>query len=359
MAGTKDFAPVWVRRSAIMALAGLLLAGCGSGNRPQKGIVVGKSSETSTATPGPTLPAEPPEESTTSTEAPTSSTQPAPPPPVVDQFAPDGAPYGPPLAFNSAIPVPQELQFVLVIGSDARPGQDPRKTNGDALHLLAIDPRTGAGTMLGFPRDSWVEIPGRGTRKINSALALGGPQLMAETVRHVTGLPVHYYVITGFDGFQKLVDDMGGLNVKVNRRMNDSFSGAKFNPGWHKMTGGEALAYARNRHDVPNGDFGRSEHQGELILSGLAKMRSEVSDDAGIRHWIGALLRHVSLDTPPNTLEGLAVLARNLDPANIRNVILPGRVGNAGGQSVVFLTDAAKQIFLDLRPDAILGGAAG
>jgi LCP family protein required for cell wall assembly len=212
--------------------------------------------------------------------------------------------------------------------------------------------------MIGFPRDSWVEVPGHGTRKINSALALGGPQLMAETVRRVTGLPVHYYVITGFEGFQRLVDDMGGLNVKVNRRMNDRFSGAQFNPGWHKMTGGEALAYARNRHDVPNGDFGRSEHQGELILSGLAKLRSEVSDDAGIRHWIAVMLRHVSLDTPPGTLEGLGALARNLDPAKITNLILPGRVGNAGGQSVVFLTEAAK-IFLDLRPDAVLGGAAG
>ena len=345
-----------------MALAGLLLAGCGSGNRAQKGVVVGQSTETSSAAPGPTLPPEPPAESTTSTETAPPATQPptpAPTAPAVDPFAAEGQSYGPPLAFTSAIPVPQELQFVMVIGSDARPGQDPRRHNGDALHLLAVNPRTGAGTMLGFPRDSWVEVPGHGTRKINSALALGGPQLMAQTIRHVTGLPVHYYVVTGFEGFMKLVDDMGGVNVKVDRRMNDRFSGARFNPGWHTMTGGEALAYARNRHDVPNGDFGRSEHQGNLILSGLAKMRAEVSDDAGIRRWIGTLLRHVSLDTPPNTLEGLAVLARNLDPANIKNVVLPGRVGNASGQSVVFLTDAAKQIFLDLRPDAVVGGAAG
>jgi polyisoprenyl-teichoic acid--peptidoglycan teichoic acid transferase len=346
-------AGTWMGKAAFVALAGVLVAGCGSGTRQEKGIVVGESSSTSTAAEGPTIPVE----TTTSTEAPTTSTQPAPPP--VDQFAPDGAPYGAPLAFNSAIPVPQELQFVLVIGSDARPGQDPRSHNGDAIHLLAIDPRTGSGTIIGFPRDSWVEIPGKGTRKINSALALGGPKLMAETIRHLTGLPVHYYVVTGFEGFRKLVDDMGGLNVKVDRRMNDSFSGAKFNPGWHKMMGGEALAYARNRHDVPSGDFGRSEHQGNLILSGLAKLRAEVSDDAGIRQWIGVLMRHVSLDTPPPTLEGLGALARNLDPAKIKNVVLQGRIGNASGQSVVFLTDAAKQIFLDLRPDAILGGAAG
>src|SRR3546814_6401094 len=57
--------------------------------------------------------------------------------------------------------------------------------------------RTLEGTVLGFPRDAWVEIPGRGAGKINTALTFGGPQLLAETVRNLTGLPVHYYVLTG------------------------------------------------------------------------------------------------------------------------------------------------------------------
>jgi LCP family protein required for cell wall assembly len=352
-------------RAARLGVAGLavalLSAGCGGGDRAQaqRGLVIGKSSTTTSAAPAPTIPPEPSTSTTETTAAPApapATTAPAVAPPPAG--FPDGGPYGPAIPFTSAVAVPQDLVFILAIGSDARPGADPRKANGDSLHLLAVDPRTGAGTVLGFPRDSWVEIPGRGTRKINSALALGGPQLMAETVRRLTGLPVHYYVVTGFDGFQKIVDELGGVHVHVDRKMNDRFSGARFDPGWHHMNGGEALAYSRDRKDVANGDFTRSLHQGNVILSSLAKLRAEVGDDAGLQRWIGVLLRYADLDSPPAQLAQLATLARNLDPGRIQNVVLPGRVGTAGGgQSVVFLTDEARQIFLDLRPDAVIGEA--
>lgn len=272
---------------------------------------------------------------------------------------PDGAAYGPAIPFSSGVAVPQDLVFVLAIGSDARPGGNPRRANADSIHLLAVDPATGSGTVVGFPRDSWVHIPGKGTRKINSALPLGGPPLMAETIRHLTGLPVHYTVVTAFEGFQRLVDDLGGVNVHVARRMNDRFSGARFDPGWHHMNGGEALAYSRNRKDTPNGDFDRSLHQGNVIMAGLAKMRAEVGDQAGLSHWIDVLLRHADFDSPPDQLMPLAALARSLDPARITNLVLPGRVGTAGRASVVFLGEAARKIFVDLRPDAVIGGLSG
>ena len=270
---------------------------------------------------------------------------------------PDGAPYGPALPFSPQMDVPDGLVFVLAIGSDARPGTDPRRGNADSLHLLAIDPTTGAGTVLGFPRDSWVEIPGRGRNKINAALRLGGPQLMAETVRHLTGLPVHFTVLTGFEGFQQMVDDLGGVNVNVARSMDDVSSGARFDPGWHHMTGAEALAYSRNRKDAPNGDFSRSEAQGDVMLAGLAKLRAEVGDEGGLARWIDVLMHHADLDSPPWDLRQLATLARVLDPARITNKVLPGRPGTANSQFVVFLTDEATRIFTDLRPDAVLGGS--
>ena len=315
-----------VARLVALGLAVTFVAGCGSdGAQAQKGLVVGASTSTSEATPGPSIPPDP----TTTTE--TSPPVTAPPAPVAPKPLgfPDGTPYGPAVAFASAVPVPQDLVFVLAIGSDARPGQDMRRTNGDSIHLLAVDPRTGAGTVLGFPRDSWVNVPGKGTRKINSALSLGGPQLMAETVRQLTGLPVHYYVVTGFEGFTNIVNDLGGVHVNVDTKMRDKNSGAMFDPGWHHMDGYDALAYARNRYDVPNGDFGRSLHQGNIMLSALAKLRAEVGDDAGIQRWIGVLLKYADLDSPPQQLTELATLARNLDPAKLTNVVVPGRVGNS------------------------------
>ena len=272
---------------------------------------------------------------------------------------PDGSPYGEAIAFSSSVEVPANLVWVLAIGSDARPGGDMRKSNGDSIHLIGVDPQTGSGTVVGIPRDSWVQIPGRGTGKINSALAMGGPKLMAQTVRQLTGLPVDFYVLTAFEGFQKIVDEVGGVNVKVDRKMNDRNSGARFDPGWHNMNGGQALAYSRNRYDVENGDFTRSLHQGNVMMSGLAKLRAEVGDDDGLQRWIGVLLRHADLDSPPQQLLPLAAVARRLDPAKITNIVAPGRVGMAGSASVVYLTDEAKKLFLDLRPDAAIGGATG
>ncbi|HEV8625603.1 MAG TPA: LCP family protein [Acidimicrobiia bacterium] len=355
------------RRTGVIGLAvavALVTGACSGGSKTEKGLVIGKSTSTSTALPGPDIVEDP-----TTTTADNSTTTGArrtgggggsgPAVKASSVGIPDGSPYGDAIPFTSSTEVPTSLVWILAIGSDARPGGDMRKSNGDSIHLIGVDPQTGVGTVVGFPRDSWVKIPGHGTGKINSALAMGGPKLMAETVRQLTGLPVDYYVLTAFEGFQKIVDEVGGVHVQVDKKMNDKYSGARFDPGWHDMSGGEALAYSRDRHDVANGDFTRSLHQGNVMLSGLAKLRAEVGDDAGLQRWIGVLLRHADLDSPPQQLLPLAALARRLDPAKITNVVVPGRVGTAGAASVVYLTDDARKLFLDLRPDAAIGGPSG
>jgi len=344
------------RQIALMVAIAVVLLGAALvvATRSEKEIIVAASPTTSTPTTGPVVIVdELPEPATTA-------------PPEAPAFAPamglkvaNGQPARPAIPFVSTIAVPQELQFILVIGSDARPGQNMTRTRADSIHLLAVNPASMEGTIVGFPRDAWVEIPGRGRGKINSALAMGGPTLMAETVRHLTGLPIHYYVVTGFEGFERLVDDLGGVDMHLDRKMDDPFSGARFEAGWHHLSGPEALAVARNRKDVPNGDFSRSENQGKLILATLAKMRGEVANDDHIMGWIGILARHVSLDVPPDHVPRLAALGRRIDPPRLKNVVLPGRVGYAGRQSVVFLTEDAPRLFEDLRPDAVIGSAEG
>ena len=160
-------------------------------------------------------------------------------------------------------------------------------------------------------------------------------------------------------GFERLVDEMGGMDVPVQQRMNDKASGARFEPGWNRFGGQGALAFARNRKDTPRGDFSRSENQGVLMLSALAKMRSQVADDGGIHLWLGWMLRHVQVNAPLEALPGLAALARSVDPSRIANVVVPGRSGSARGQSVVHLDGPAlAALFDDLRADGVLGTAA-
>lgn len=326
------------RVGAALALAVVLVvAACSSGGERRPSVAIASTTTSMTTAPGgPAL-------------------VPAPPPAAGGSGlgGPDGRPYAGVLAFRSAIPVPADLTFVLVIGSDARPGQDVRRANADSLHLLAVNPRTGQGTVLGIPRDAWVELPGRGRGKINESLPRGGPALAVETVRRLTGLPVHYYVLTGFKGLAAMVDDLGGVDVFVDRAMNDAASGARFARGWHHFSGSEALAFTRNRKDVANGDFSRSLNHGTLMLAALAKLRAEVGDDDGLRRWISVLVRHSALDIDADRLGRLGALARGIDPARMVNVVAPGRIGFAGRQSVVYLNEEAARVFIDLRDDAV------
>lgn len=341
------------RRAGVLATLALTatLAACAGSPRHEPDIAIGRVSR-ATAVPAPVATLATADERAAATARPSSASA------STRLKGADGNPYGGALVFRSDVPVPAELVFVLVVGSDARVGQDVLRSNADSVHLLAVDPRTLDGTVVGFPRDAWVDIPGRGRGKLTSALGMGGPQLLAATVRHLTGLPVHYYAITGFHGFQRIVDELGGVDVHVKRRMNDRYSGARFAPGWHHFNGGQALAYTRNRRDVPDGDFSRSEHQGQVMLAALAKMRAEVGDDLGIARWIDVLRRHATVDLSLADLRTLGSLARRLDPAVIENIVVPGRVGDARGASVVYLGEDAARLFLDLRDDAVVGSSA-
>jgi LCP family protein required for cell wall assembly len=269
---------------------------------------------------------------------------------------PDGRPYGSPVPFNANIPIPRDLVFVLLIGSDARPGEPVDRARADSIHLVAANPRTGQATVIGFPRDSWVKIPGHGESRINDAMVFGGPDLLAKTINQFTGLPIHYWVLAGFDTFTRIVDEVGGVNVYVDRRMDDRYSGAYFERGWHHFVGGEALAYSRDRHDTPDGDFTRSLNQGKLALAGLVKLRAEVGDEGGLRKWVEVAFRHLVLRVSFSEAMSLLSVARQTIPEKTTNLVLPGRAGNAGSRSVVFL-DAreAARVADDVRPDAAIG----
>ena len=347
-----------------MALGGGALPACSSAGKGENpAMVVGVPDGAGTATSAPLVITSAPDEqkpdASVFVDGPGFDGRVGAEPPANSALAvPNGKPWAAPIPFTTDQEVPDGLVFVLVAGSDARPHEDLLKTRADSIHLLAVNPATSQGTLLGFPRDSWVDIPGRGRGKINNALALGGPDLLAKAVQRLTGLPVDYYVITGFRGVQAMVDELGGVDILVSRRMNDRNSGARFQRGWHHFNGGQALAFSRNRTDVEKGDFSRSENHGLLMLAGLAKMRAEVADDGGVAKWIGVLIRHAKLKVPLSKLPELGALARRLDPARLKNVVAPGRIGMTAGQSVVFLTSEAAKIFQDLRDDAVIGAAA-
>lgn len=250
-------------------------------------------------------------------------------------------------------PPVNDLFFVLVIGSDARPGHPAAGSRADSLHVVGVNPTRGTAGVVGIPRDSYVPIPGVGTRKINEALFYGGPQLTVETVERLTGIRIDAFVLAAFEEFRQLVSTVGGVEVDIPYAMSDSASGAHFQPGPTRLDGPEALAFSRDRHDVPGGDFGRSLNQGRFLVAALREFRGDVATDpVELFRWVIAGVRYLQSDLSFGEVIELALAAVGLDPGEVRNKVVSGSGGSAGGQSVVRLGSSAQAIFRDLARDA-------
>jgi polyisoprenyl-teichoic acid--peptidoglycan teichoic acid transferase len=246
--------------------------------------------------------------------------------------------------------------FVLVIGSDARPRQSIASgTRGDAIHIVAVNPRRGIVSILGIPRDSYVSIPRAGTDKINAALALGGPELMVRTVEKLTGIHIDAYVLTGFAGFERMVKAVGGFSIDIPYAMDDSSSGAHFRRGPTHLSGRQALALARDRHDAPGGDFGRSMNQGRIIVAAMREFQSDLrKDPLTALRWGLAAARFMKTDLSLTQMMELLLAVPSFARNPVRNAVVYGSGAMVGSSSVIRLGSFARAKFRDLRTDAIL-----
>lgn len=165
-----------------------------------------------------------------------------------------------------------------MIGTDG--GRAPGRAGArrsDSLLLLRTDPGKHRLSYLSIPRDLRVDVPGYGSEKINAANQFGGPALTLATVREVTGLPINHVVVVDFDGFNDLIDALGGIDVKVPKRILSNkfdcpykparcreWEGWRFEKGTRHMDGRRALVYSRirtNRLDPSDTDISRAGRQ--------------------------------------------------------------------------------------------------
>lgn len=245
---------------------------------------------------------------------------------------------------------------ILAVGSDARPGQDPLHSRADSIHVIFFQPRKGQAVIVGIPRDSWVSIPGLGSNKINAAMASGGPARLVQTVEHNFGARIDYWAVTSFWGIARMVDEVGGLRVRIPFEMHDPFSGSDFHRGFRRLHGDQVLAFARDRHSVASGDFGRQENGGRVFESALGQFRKEYTrNPSRLLTWIAAGVRNMDTELTVDEFVRLAFTASHLRPDHVRNVVLPGGTGSIGGLSVVTLSmSAARAIFSDAKTDGAL-----
>lgn len=238
-------------------------------------------------------------------------------------------------------------RWVLAIGSDARKGQPLERTRADVLQVIGID-GTGGGGVMGMARDLWVPLATGGKGKINSAMVFGGPRAQVSTVRSVTGLPVEGYVVLGFSGFKKIVDDQGGIPIVIPKTVVASHAkNLVIKAGAQTLSGAEALAYARERKTLPDGDFGRSRHQGEVILAAAikAKLAGPIAIPSALTSFSTVGRSNLSAEQILTFTAGL----HQLSPLQVGRGVAQGAFGWAGQQSIVVLGRQARTLFAEFR----------
>ncbi|MFD0920750.1 LCP family protein [Saccharopolyspora rosea] len=164
----------------------------------------------------------------------------------------------------------------LLVGSDSREGLDDAQRQelsaGDAagkrtdtMMLLHVPASGGQAALISLPRDSYVSIPGHGKDKLNAAFSYGGPQLLSQTIEGATGVHIDHYAEIGFGGFAGLVDSVGGVNICLDKPMDDEKANAHLPAGCQDLDGPKALAFVRARYSLAGGDLERAENQRKLL----------------------------------------------------------------------------------------------
>ena len=157
---------------------------------------------------------------------------------------------------------------IMLLGSDARKEEDGRS---DTLMIANYNQETKKVKLISIMRDTYVEIPGYGMQKMNSAYTLGGPELVRQTIKENFELDVHYYAMVNFKGFPKIADIIApdGIEVDIPYTMSHGIY-MTLHPGVQRLDGEQLLGYVRFRHDSQN-DFGRVARQQEV----LSKLKDE------------------------------------------------------------------------------------
>ena len=239
----------------------------------------------------------------------------------------------------------------LLVGSDSREGLTEEEqfdlgagavggSRADTLILAHIDPAENRVTMVQFPRDLYVPVPGLGNQKINAALQGGHEQLVA-TVKQLTGLKINQYVEINIAGFRDLVDAIGGVDVCVTEPISfDPQTGIEITEdelGIVHFDGDRAIRFVRSRH-FTTGDFERIQNQQKFVAAAINKITSSSTLFNPTRIPRLAKVAGENLKTTTSIL-GLKRLAEDLqdfDPDRYEAYVTPNLgIGAVDGQSVV------------------------
>ena len=274
---------------------------------------------------------------------------------------------------------PGEPMNILLVGIDDGMGlgqNDPvnrgrtRSLNTDTIMILRVEPKTQQAAVLSLNRDLWVDLAGGGQGRINTALSLGGPEKLIETIKQDFQIPINHYAMVDFAGFEALVGAVDGVPIWFNYPSRDQATGLfQYEPGCRLLDPGQALAFARSRHfeisrdrmrswqEDPSSDFGRVTRQQQFIRAALKRAVSKGARNPFVmKDLLEIAQKNVTLDTTfaIKDLVDLGTQFRTFDPDNLVSFTPVSTGMFIGAASVLELNQAASQpmfdVFRGLRP---------
>ncbi len=260
---------------------------------------------------------------------------------VVDNLGGNGLIDGGIRAILSDSDVAREPFYVLLLGTDGRPGEEVYRS--DSIILARIDPTEKKASLISIPRDTMVVYNGE-TMKINATHAAGGPEGVVQAVNDLCfngEQKISHYAEINFEGMEDLIDAVGGIDLEATEEVDDpEHLDIKIEKGFQHMDGATALTYARCRYTYVDGDFTRMRHQRQ-VLSALAKKILNDLDPATIMGTVEELSKVVITTLGVQDIVSVANAMRGMDVENdmyVANVpSYADETTNVNGVSYVFV----------------------
>lgn len=243
---------------------------------------------------------------------------------------PSGRPAGP----------KKSVDFVLM-GVDQREGDRGRS---DSLMLAHLTGDRKQLYLISFPRDMWVPIPDHGNDKINAAYAYGGTALTVRTMQDLLGIQVDHVAMIDMEGFIRLTDAVGGVTVTNDHEF--SRDGFDFPKGQIELAGEKALAFVRERKQLPNGDLDRARNQ-RLVLRAIidkALAPGMLANPAAFGDFVEKVAgtMHVDETMTPDRVQEL-FLSLRMTPSGIHELQAPIKgFGTSPGGASIDVVDMAQ-----------------
>ena len=237
--------------------------------------------------------------------------------------------------------------YMMLIGSDKRAGDEASGARSDTNIVVRIDPTTSLATLVSIPRDTKIQIDGAGTNKFNAAYNYGGASSTIREASELLNVEISHYAEINFEELVELVDVVGGVEVEVDERIDDTDAdNTTDNPngeriiieeGVQYLNGEQALVFARSRA-YADGDFTRTANQRKLISALVSKvLELPVTELPGV---IQAAAKCVTTDLSVTDIIALAQQFKEAGDMVMYSAMVPSTTGYIGEVSYVF-TDTA------------------